>query len=75
MLSSRLYKEGEVEVIGRPQVEKTIASVAGGFTEAKARDIGKLMGADYLLYGSLTVLGNSISVDSKMVDVTAPSRP
>ncbi len=70
MLSSRLYKEGEVEVIGRPQVEKTIASVAGGFTEAKARDIGKLMGADYLLYGSLTVLGNSISVDSKMVDVS-----
>jgi TolB-like protein len=74
MLSSRLYKEGEVEVIGRPQVEKTIASVAGGFTEAKARDIGKLMGADFLLFGSLTVLGNSISVDSKMVDVSG-ARP
>jgi TolB-like protein len=69
MLSSRLYKEGEVEVLGRPQVEKAIASVSGGFTEAKARDIGKLMGVDYLLFGSLTVLGNSISVDAKMVDV------
>jgi len=68
MLSSRLYKEGEVEVLSRQQVEKALASVSGGFTESKARDFGRLLGADFVLFGSLTVLGNSISLDSKMVD-------
>lgn len=70
MLSSRLYQEGEVEVISRQRVEKALASVGGGVTEANVKDVGKLIGADFVLFGSLTVLGNSISVDSRMVDVT-----
>ena len=70
MLSSRLYKEGDVEVISRQRVEKVLASVSGGVTEANARDVGKLLGADFILIGSLTVLGNSVSVDSKMLDVS-----
>jgi hypothetical protein len=39
-------------------------------TESNARNLGKQLDADFILFGSLTVLGNSISVDSKMVDVT-----
>lgn len=70
MLSSRLSKEGEVEVLGRQQVEKAIASISGGFSESKARDLGRLLGADFVLFGSLTALGNTISIDSKMVDAT-----
>jgi len=70
MLASRLYKEDEVEVINRQRIEKALASVSGGLTEANTRDFGRLLGADFILFGSLTVLGNSISVDSKMVDVT-----
>jgi TolB-like protein len=69
MLASRLAKEGEVEVLGRQQVEKAVASISGGFSESRARDLGKLLGADFVLFGSLTALGNSISIDSKMVDV------
>ena len=70
MLASRLYKEDEIDVINRQKVEKALASVSGGVTESNARDLGKQLGADFMLFGSLTVLGNSISVDSKMVDVT-----
>jgi len=70
MLASRLYKEDEVEVLSRQKVEKALASASGGVTEANARDLGKQLGVDFMLFGSLTVLGNSISVDSKMVDVT-----
>jgi TolB-like protein len=69
MLASRLSKEGEVEVLGRPQVEKAVASISGGFSESRARDLGRLLSADFVLFGSLTVFGNSISIDSKMVDV------
>ena len=69
MLASRLFKEGEVEVLGRQQVEKAVASISGGFSESRARDLGRLLSADFVLFGSLTALGNSISIDSKMVDV------
>jgi TolB-like protein len=69
MLSSRLYKEGEVEVISRQRTEKALGSVGGAVTEANVKDVGKLLDADFVLFGSLTVLGKSISVDSKMVDM------
>ncbi len=69
MLASRLYKEGETEVLSRQRVEKALGTGAA-VTESNARDLGKQLGADFILFGSLTVLGNSISVDSKMVDVT-----
>ena len=68
MLASRLYKEGETEVLGRQRVEKALPA-GGAVTESSARDLGRQLGADFILFGSLTVLGNSISVDSKMLDV------
>ncbi len=70
MLASRLYKDGETEVLARQKVEKTLGTAVSGVTESNARDLGRQIGADFILFGSLTVLGNSISVDSKLVDVT-----
>jgi len=69
MLSSRLTKEGEVEVLNRQTVEKALPATAGPLTEATGRELGRKLAADYVLFGSLTVLGNSISLDAKMVDV------
>jgi TolB-like protein len=69
MLSTRLTREGEVEVLNRQTVEKALPATAGPLTEAAGRELGRKLAADYVLFGSLTVLGNSISLDSKMVDV------
>ena len=69
MLSTRLTKEGEVEVLNRQTVEKALPATPGPLTEAAGRELGRKLSADYVLFGSLTVLGNSISMDSKMVDV------
>jgi TolB-like protein len=69
MLSTRLTKEGEVEVLNRQTVEKALPATAGPLTEAAGRELGRKLAADYVLFGSLTVLGNSISMDAKMVDV------
>ncbi len=74
MLASRLYKENETNVLSRQQVEKALGAAGGAVTESNARDLGKRLDVDFILFGSLTVLGNSISVDSKMVDVTG-TRP
>jgi hypothetical protein len=70
MLASRLYKEGETEVMARQRVEKGLGTQGSAVNESNARDLGRQLGADFILFGSLTVLGNSISVDSKMMDVT-----
>ncbi len=71
MLTTRLTRENEVLVLGRQASEQALAAVAGSRTvnEPLARQIGSRLNADYTLFGSLTVLGNSISIDTKMVDV------
>ncbi len=56
-------------MLDRQTVEKALASTAGPLTEAAGRELGRKLAADYVLFGSLTVLGNSISLDAKMVDV------
>jgi TolB-like protein len=75
MLSSRLYLENKVEIVNRQAVEKAAASLAGTMNESSARMLGKKLGADYVLFGSLTVFGNSVSIDAKMVDVTGKKQP
>ncbi|MGD9175358.1 MAG: VCBS repeat-containing protein [Desulfobacterales bacterium] len=72
MLTTRLSKEGEVEVISRQAAENafTAAGSPDPLTESAARTIGAGLNADYTLFGSVTILGNSTSLDAKMVDVT-----
>ena len=72
MLSTRLYKEGQAEVLSRASVEEAMQSVAGdgAVTEKSARSIGTNLNADFVLFGSLTVLGDNVSIDAKMIDIT-----
>jgi len=72
MLSTRLAQEGRVEVISREQAEGAVQSTAGSGTinEAGARSVGTRLKADFVLFGSLTVLGDNVSIDAKMVDIT-----
>ena len=72
MLSTRLAKEDRVEVIERTETEAVMQSTASSerINEAVARDIGTRLNADFVLFGSLTVLGDNVSIDAKMVDIT-----
>jgi TolB-like protein len=69
MLSSRLSWEGKVFVVARQETATAVKSVAPPLNEAKARKIGAMLKADYVLFGSLTIFGNSVSLDAKMVDI------
>lgn len=77
MLSSRLADPGKVEVLDRESVDQyldqaqTSDATKGEMNESKARIIGAAMGVDYILFGSLTHFGESVSLDASMVDVTA----
>ena len=76
MLSSRLSDAGKVDVLDRQTVDKALARakagglVKGAFNEGSARNLGAQMGVDYVLFGSLTHYGESISLDASMVDVS-----
>lgn len=72
MLTTRLTRGGRVEVLGRKTVEEAVESIAGAaaVSEPAARQIGAKLNADFVLYGSLTVFGNSVSLDAKMIDLS-----
>ena len=74
MLSSRLSSEENAEVIDREETENVVESIEGILNEGKARKVGAKLKADYVLFGSLTIFGESVSIDSKMVDVTGDSK-
>jgi len=69
MLSSRLAWKDKLEIIEKGVVKKEFAAVPGPMNEAKALTIGKALGADFVIYGSLTVFGESVSLDAKILDV------
>jgi TolB-like protein len=72
MLTTRLAKAGQVEVLGRKTVEEAMQTVSGdaAVTEDAARKIGANLNADFVLFGSLTIFGNSVSLDAKMIDLS-----
>ncbi len=80
MLSSRLSEPDKVQVLSRTEVEKVVEkeigpAETGSIDEATARRIGGQLKADYVLYGSLTMFGNSLSIDAKMLDVAGTQPP
>jgi TolB-like protein len=69
MLSSRLAWKDKLEIIEKGVVKKEFAAVPGPTNEEKALKIGKALGADFVIFGSLTVFGESVSLDAKILDV------
>ncbi|NPB09289.1 MAG: hypothetical protein GXO17_02950, partial [Thermodesulfobacteria bacterium] len=75
MLSTRLFIPGKIVVIDEVEVNKALAGVKGPLTEAKVKEIGRKLGADYVLYGSLTTFGRRASLDAKLVPVKEDKPP
>ena len=70
MLTSRLAWENKVQVLGREQTVAAAKQATGPLNEIQAQILGAKLQADYVLFGSLTIFGNSISMDAKMIDVS-----
>ncbi|MGD8705874.1 MAG: FG-GAP-like repeat-containing protein, partial [Syntrophobacterales bacterium] len=67
MLASRISWEGKVEAIEEQLVKEALSGHEAPLNEAAAREVGTTLGADYVLFGSLTVFGESVSIDAKMI--------
>ncbi len=75
MLSSRLAWEDKVEVIDNSRVNNTISTIKGFDNESLALLAGGKLKADYVVYGSLTIIGQSASLDATLADVTGKRGP
>jgi len=69
MLSTRLAYEDKVVRFSNEEVRQAVDEMAGTISEQTVLALGEKLGADYVIFGSLTVLGDSSSTDARCVDV------
>jgi TolB-like protein len=76
ILISRVNVEGRIEVIDRAVVDRALYEERPTrLDEATAKRIGMRVGADYLVLGSLTKIGNYISLDARLISITEEKPP
>ena len=76
MLSSRIASEGKIIVIERTAVERAFYEERPmRLDEIVAKRIGMRVGADYIVLGSLTKIGDYISLDARLISITEEKPP
>ncbi len=72
MLASRLTWEDKVVVIDNTRVQKVREKISGPLNESRAIEMGKELGVDMVLWGSINILGTSVSLDINLLNITLP---
>ena len=76
ILTSRVTVEGRIVVIERSLVEQALyEEKPTRLDEAAASKIGMKIGADYIVLGSITKVGDYISLDARLVSITEEKPP
>jgi len=75
MLISRISLSGKIEVTAKHAVGEALGKKKGSFAVEDVYDLGKKMNVDYVVYGSITKIGNSVSLDGKLLDVATHKSP
>ena len=68
MLVTRLSHEDKVITMGKDAIGSALGKIPKPIKEPAAIDLGLSLGADYVVLGSMTVFGESISTDVKFID-------
>jgi TolB-like protein len=70
-LATALARQGNIAVVERAQLQKVVGELKLGTTgavdNATAAQIGKLHGANYLMLGSYSIMGNKVQIVAKFV--------
>ena len=69
----RLGSREGMKLIDPQEVQKVAGAAVS--TEAEARSIGSRLGAAYVVFGSFNQIGNAISIDATLVDVSGQKKP
>ncbi|MDR1396876.1 MAG: hypothetical protein LBJ14_04020 [Desulfarculales bacterium] len=74
MLASRLAWQDQVVVVETAMVDRAVSANPGPYSDDQARQLGKSLNVDVVVFGSVTMLGQNISVDARVVK-TADNNP
>lgn len=69
MLSTRLTQGADITAVESLVVKKAAEGITGELNEVIARRVGSDLGADYVVFGSVTKVMESLSLDGKVVKV------
>jgi len=75
MLATRLYWKDKIAIIEKAEVKRAMADHQGAVNREYAEQVGRQLGADYVLFGSVTLFGDSMSVDATMESITGKQAP
>jgi len=76
ILLSRITAEGRIVVVERSMVERALYEERPmRLDETAATRIGMRAGADYIVLGSLTKIGDYISLDARLISITEEKPP
>lgn len=76
MLMSRLAAGDQTAVINKNIISESLQKTGKkDLTAADVYGIGKTLKADYVVWGSITKIGNSVSLDGKLLDVADYKSP
>jgi TolB-like protein len=76
ILSSRITVDGKIMVVERSLVEQALYEERPmRLDETVATKIGMRVGADYVILGSLTKIGNYFSLDARVLSITEEKPP
>lgn len=76
MLTSRLSANDKVSVVAREKVMDAVKTFpAGDLSLEDIQNLGKTLHVDYAVGGSITKIGNSVSIDGKLVDIAEKKTP
>lgn len=71
MLATRLGQDQTLTVVELTPEAPELAGISGALDEAAAATLANGSGADYVAFGTITILGDSISTDARFFDATA----
>jgi TolB-like protein len=66
MLGSRLRTEAGVKIVPKDKVKSSMQATGGPPVSANLGTFAEDVGADHLIYGTITALGGGISIDAKV---------
>ena len=70
MLSSRITVPEKIDVTRKDAVQDVLKKTSGKeLTLSDVQSIGRQLKSDYVVWGSITKIGSSISIDGKLVDM------
>jgi TolB-like protein len=72
LLPPRISLPGKISVLDPGAVRQALTEKSAGHTLDEEVALARTLGADFVLTGSLTKIGEIVSIDALVIDVTAP---